>query len=80
MILFLKIDLLCVKIVKVKPSTYCLYDMHIQMLHTFDLLLIPEPAQVGGGLAAMSHAGQSDVVALHGGLRQAIDLRLLRHT
>ena len=69
--------LLCFKMVKV---TNCLYEMQIQMLHTFDLLLIPEPAQVGGGLAAMSHAGQSDVVALHGGLRQAIDLRLLRHT
>lgn len=50
------------------------------MLHTFDLLFIPEPAQVSGGLAALSDAGQSDVVSLHGGLRQAIDLRLLRYT
>lgn len=50
------------------------------MLHTFDLLFVPEPAQVGGGLAALSDAGQSDVVSLQGGLRQAIDLRLLRHT
>ena len=54
--------------------------MKIQMLHTFNLLLIPEPAQVGGGLAALSHAGQSDVVSLHGRLCQAIDLRLLWHT
>ncbi len=50
------------------------------MLHTFDLLLIPEPAEVGSGLAALGDAGQSDVVSLHGGLRQAIDLWLLWHT
>lgn len=54
--------------------------MQIQMLHTFDLLLIPEPAQVGGRLAALSDAGQSDVVSLHGRLRQAIDLWFLWHT
>lgn len=49
-------------------------------LHTFDLLFIPEPAQVSGGLAALGDAGQSDVVSLHGGLCQAIDLWLLWHT
>ncbi len=54
--------------------------MQVRALHTFDLLLVPEPAQVGGGLAALSDAGQSDVVSLHGGLRQAINLWLLRHT
>ena len=54
--------------------------MQKQVFHTFDLLLIPEPAQVRGGLAALSHAGQSDVVSLHGRLRQAIDLWLLWHT
>lgn len=54
--------------------------LQIQMLHTFDLLFIPKPAQVGSGLAAVSHAGQSDVVSLHGRFRQAIDLWLLRHT
>lgn len=51
-----------------------------QMLHTFDLLFIPEPAQVGGRLAALSDAGQSDVVSLHGRLCQAIDLWLLWDT
>lgn len=50
------------------------------MLHTFDLLFIPEPAQVSGGLAALSDAGQGDVVALQGRLRQAIDLWLLWYT
>ena len=52
----------------------------MQMLLTFDLLFIPEPAQVGGGLAALGHAGQSDLVSLQGGLRQAVDLWLLRDT
>lgn len=47
---------------------------------TFDLLLVPEPAEVGGGLAALGHAGQSDVVALDGGFRQAVDLRPLWDT
>lgn len=54
--------------------------MQKQMLHTFDLLFIPEPAQVSGGLAALSDAGQGDVVALQGRLRQAIDLWLLWYT
>jgi len=54
--------------------------MEMQMSHTFDFLFIPEPTQVGGGLAALSDAGQSDVVPLHGGICQAIDLWLLRHT
>lgn len=35
-------------------------------LRTFNLLLVPEPAQVGGGLAALSDAGQGDVFPLHG--------------
>lgn len=55
-------------------------NIQIQMLLTFDLLFIPEPAQVGGGLAALGHAGQSDLVSLQGGLRQAVDLWLLRDT
>lgn len=50
------------------------------MLRTFDLLLVPEPAQVGGGLAALSDAGQSDLVSLQGGFCQAINLWLLWHT
>lgn len=54
--------------------------MQLQTLHTFDLLLIPKPAQVGSRLAALGHAGQSDVVPLHGRLCQAIDLWLLRDT
>ena len=61
-----------------------LYRLHVshrcKSIRTFDLLLVPEPAQVGGGLAALSDAGQSDVVSLQGGLRKAIDLRLLGHT
>lgn len=50
------------------------------MSPTFDFFLIPEPAQVGGGLAALSDAGQCDVVPLHGWLCHAIDLRLFWHT
>lgn len=50
------------------------------MLPTFDLLLIPEPAQISGRLAALSDAGQGDVVTLHGRLCQAIDLWLLWYT
>lgn len=50
------------------------------MLHTFDLLFIPEPAQVGSGLATLGDAGQSDVVSLLGRLCQAIDLWLLWYT
>lgn len=49
-------------------------------LRTFDLLLVPEPAQVGGGLAALSDAGQGDVVPLQGRIQQAVDLRLLWHS
>lgn len=51
-----------------------------QLWRTFDLLVVPEPAQVGCRLAALSDTGQSDFVALHDGLRHAIDLGLLRHT
>lgn len=54
--------------------------MQIQILLTFDLLFIPEPAQVSGRLAALGHAGQGDVVSLLGRLCQAIDLWLLRYT
>lgn len=54
--------------------------LQMQTVHTFDLLLIPKPAQVGSRLAALGHAGQSDVVPLHGRLCQAIDLWLLRDT
>lgn len=50
-----------------------------EKLPTFDLLFISEPAQVGGRFAAVSHAGQSDVIALQGRLHQALDLWLLRH-
>lgn len=49
------------------------------LLHTFDLLFIPEPAQVSGRLAALSDAGQSDIVSLHGRVHQPIDLWLLWH-
>lgn len=71
------------------PWLYCMFhsqksscDADVNagiMSRTFDLLLVPEPAQVGGRLAALGDAGQSDVVSLHGGLRQPIDLWLLWH-
>lgn len=50
------------------------------MWPAFDLLFISEPAQIGSRLAALSDACQSDVVSLHGRLRQTIDLWLLWNT
>lgn len=50
------------------------------LLRTFNLLLVPEPAQVGGRLAPLGDTGQGDVVSLQGRIRQAVDLRLLWHT
>lgn len=54
--------------------------MQIRVLHTLDLLFIPEPAQVSGGLAALGDASQSDAVSLLGRLCQAIDLWPLWYT
>lgn len=50
------------------------------MVHTFDLLFVPEPAQVSSRLAALGDAGQGDVVPLLGRLCQAINLWLLWYT
>lgn len=52
----------------------------MRLLRTFNLLLVPEPAQVGGRLAPLGGAGQGDVVSLQGRIHQAIYLRLLWHT